>query len=261
MKTSTYSYLKVLVLEQDEALLQLLKILLQEIGISQVVTTKEPQDAFKAYRSLQPDICILNADLKNQGRQGPNLAAKVQRMKCKTSFIFLVSNFEYEAYQKLKTVSSSSVITKELSKLKLLQAIDHAVLQLENSTLSQQRAGLQALQSVAQDQVKNNEDQLFFRIGDSFRSINKSEIKFFYADNKLTYARVGKRNFPTNVQLKTLEETLNPTFLRCHKKYIVNVSFIESIRIKQGKVKVDNELLSIGYSYRKQFLNQLNLLK
>lgn len=260
MKKPSYTHLKVLILEQDEALLQLLKILLQEIGISKVVTTKKPQTAFEAYRSLRPDICILNADLKSQGRQGPNLAARVQRMKCRTSFIFLVSNFEYDSYQKLKAFNSSSVITKELSKLKLLQAIDHAVLQLENKTLSQQ-AGLMALQEASKEQLKSNDDQLFFRIGDSFRSINKSEIKFFFAENKLTYARVGKRNFPTNVQLKTLENTLNPSFLRCHKKYIVNVSFIESILVKQGKVKVDSELLSIGYSYRKQFLNQLNLLK
>ncbi len=103
--------------------------------------------------------------------------------------------------------------------------------------------------------------QLFLKIGDMYKAIDVESIDYFYADNKLTYARVGNRNFPTNVQLKVLACELGPKFLRSHKKYLINVDSIESILIKDGKIKIGKELLPIGYAYRKPFLEQIHLLK
>ena len=77
----------------------------------------------------------------------------------------------------------------------------------------------------------------------------------------MTFARVDKRNFPTSVQLKTLEDELFPKFLRIHKSYLVNVDFIDAINTRDDKVEVMGESLPIGYSHRKSFLEQLKLLK
>lgn len=77
----------------------------------------------------------------------------------------------------------------------------------------------------------------------------------------MTYARIAKRNYPTNVQLKVLEESLGPLFIRCHKKYLVNQELISSINVKEDRIDVGGESLPIGYAYRKAFLDRLNLLK
>ncbi|MBK9492126.1 MAG: LytTR family transcriptional regulator, partial [Haliscomenobacter sp.] len=96
---------------------------------------------------------------------------------------------------------------------------------------------------------------------DVYKHIAIDEIAFFYANGKMTFAKVNKRNFPTNVQLKTLEEELFPKFLRMHKTYLINVAFIESINLKKARVEIAEEHLPMGYAYRKEFIERLKLLK
>ena len=75
----------------------------------------------------------------------------------------------------------------------------------------------------------------------------------------------GNPNFemhvPRSYNLKVLEDQLSPLFLRCHKKYLVNVNSIENIFTKESKIKIGGETLPIGYHYRKTFFDNLMMLK
>lgn len=109
--------------------------------------------------------------------------------------------------------------------------------------------------------IEGNKDRIFFKVDNEFKAIDPKSIAFFYAEEKITKARIANRNLLTIVTLKELEILLNPTFLRCHKKYVVNISHIESILPRENKIKIGGELISIGYAYRKLFFDQLCLLK
>jgi DNA-binding LytR/AlgR family response regulator len=251
------------ILTPDQPLQHLLTMLLLEINVKKVTTNNNFQEAISAYNQEQPDICIIDAGQFPKGQSGVDFATSIREKDSQIPVVFLVESLNDASYDRVKTFDQSSVLSKEPSKMKLLQAVKYAMLQLENSKLIRQLSEHRFFPEqphVIAPAVKN-EQQLFFKIGDSFRAIEKEKISFFFADNKLTYARVGKRNFPTSVQLKTLEHSLSPSFLRCHKKYILSVSHIESISMKDSKVKINEELLPIGYSYRKSFLEGLNLLK
>ncbi|MFK8161801.1 MAG: LytR/AlgR family response regulator transcription factor [Lewinella sp.] len=255
---------KVLLLDSNDSFSDLFKSLLSKVGVDKIFSADCCQEASLLLKKQQPHVCILDVEDEKSMKTSLDFATNIRGRGENVPIIFLVPNIHNkEKYGKALTFKYSNVLSKDLSPSRLLQAIKYALLQLENSILSQKSAESKYLTPNAQvpHLAKRNEQQLFFKIGDSFKAIEKDKISLFFAENKLTYARVGKRNFPTNVQLKTLESTLFPHFIRCHKKYIVNVSHIQSISTKDEKIKVNDEVLPIGYSYRKSLLNNLNLLR
>lgn len=259
----TVKTLSTFLLTPNEPLQHLVNMLLRGIGVTKVIPSNSFQEAVSAYNQWQPDICIIDTSQLPKGKSGIDFASYIREENGGIPFVFLVDSFNDTSYEQVKGVDQSSVLSKDVSRLQLLQALKYSLLQLENSKLARQVSeNLYALKkpnNIATSAI--NDGQMFFKVGDSFRAIGKDEISFFFADNKLSYARVGKRNFPLNVQLKTLEEWLSPTFSRCHRKYLLNESHIESISLKKGKIEINGESLPIGISYRKTFLTGLNLLK
>lgn len=253
--------IKLLLLDDQPSYLQLLSLVLQDIGVEHICTTKSYEEALRAFSDFEPDICLLDIELDRGQKNGIDVALAIREQDDTIPIIFLTSHFQDDFYEQVRKVRPSSFMNKELSRLKLLQAIELAMLQLENYQL------LETLQKQAPSSKKevipyfNKPSQVFFKIGDTYKAIDLKTIDFFFAENKLTYARVSNRNYPTSVQLKVLEEELGPNFLRCHKKFLINVDAIEAIMLKDGKVKIGKELLTVGYAYRKSFLDGLNLLK
>lgn len=87
------------------------------------------------------------------------------------------------------------------------------------------------------------------------------EIDMFFAKDKIVFAKVDKRNYPTSINLKKLEHELNHTFIRIHKSYLINKLKIKSIHFREDKVEVGEEQLPIGYAYKKAFLKKVRLMK
>lgn len=112
-----------------------------------------------------------------------------------------------------------------------------------------------------EQQVTINNDRVFFKVGSQYKPVNCKDISYFFAEARVIYGRVNNRNLATYVQLKSLETLLYPIFLRCHKKYIVNISQVEAILLKDSKVKINGTFIPIGQAYRKAFLQNLCLLK
>lgn len=123
-------------------------------------------------------------------------------------------------------------MSKEISHFKLQQAIDLALL----------HSGMPVWAPLVAERTPYvSHANFFFKIGDIYKSIFVKEIAYFFADQKLNYARVGQRNFPTSVQLKTLEHEFGAQFVRIHKSYLVNVSMIESINPGENSVFINEE--------------------
>ena len=252
--------LNVLILDDDNAFLQLLKVFLTDLGIEKCCLTKSYQEAISRFSACSPDICILDTELQRGAKSGIDAARVIRQQNPNVPIIFMTAQFNQRIHSEIQALFPSSFVNKELSRLKLLQAIEFAMLQLENTELRQQIAtNTKPLQKKSRSSARPQ--QIFFKIGDSFKKIEFQKIHYFFAENKFTYARVNNRKYPTTVQLKVLEDQLDPVFLRCHKKYLVNVNSIESIFTKDNKIKVDGETLPIGYHYRKTFFENLMMLK
>lgn len=256
--------LKILCVDDNQSFLNLLEILLKEIGIVNVCKANTEEDGLKLYHEFQPDICMVDIELAPGKKNGVDLIRNIREINSMVPVVFLTSYFQERVYEEVKPFKPIAFMNKELSKLKLLQAIELAIyrINLHDELATTSKTADPAWQPTTITSNHNlNSGQLFFKIGDSYKPIETNKITFFYAADKLTYARSEGRNYPTSVQLKVLEDELYPEFLRCHKKYLVNIDQIESILLKEGKVKIGDDLLSIGYAYRKDFLKKINLLK
>lgn len=252
--------IKLLVVEDNAGFANLLRVMLEDLGISAIQMAKSFNEAWQLFQDQSPSICLVDIDLDGGEKNGILLVEKIWQTHPDLPVIYLTANYTEDYYERCKHTRPSSFMNKELSRLKLYQSIDLALLQ------SKQGSSVAASTSVAYSSppapvpyLANN--HLFFKVGDLYKNIPIKEIGFFYSNEKMTFARVDKRNFPTNVQLKTLETELFPQFLRIHKSYLVNVDFINSINTKEDKIELVGEHLPIGYSHRKSFFDHLKLLR
>ncbi|MDI2587356.1 LytTR family DNA-binding domain-containing protein [Psychrobacillus sp. NEAU-3TGS] len=64
---------------------------------------------------------------------------------------------------------------------------------------------------------------------EEWRPIPIEKIAYMESLQKKTWFYAGKEPYKTNIPLKELQQRLPESFLRIHRSYIVNVSFIDSI--------------------------------
>lgn len=252
--------INLLVVEDNEGFANLLRVMLEDLGISSIQVAKSFDEAWRLFQDQLPSICLVDIDLDGGEKNGILLVEKIRQTHPDLPVIYLTANYTEDYYERCKHTRPSSFMNKELSRLKLYQAIDLALLQSkQGSSVVAATAVVYPNPPVPVPYLVNN--HLFFKVGDLYKNIPIKEIGFFYANEKMTFARVDKRNFPTNVQLKTLETELFPQFLRIHKSYLVNVDFIHSINTKEDRIELLGEHLPIGYSHRKSFFDHLKLLR
>ena len=245
---------RILVVDDNAGFLNLLSILLEQMGFKRVFIASNYATAIRLFHTESPDICLLDIEL-GESKNGIELGEEIRSLNAHIPIIFLTANYTDDYYEKSRHVRPSSFMNKELSRLKLHQAIDLALV----SRLAPHPQHPPVV--LPQTPPLLSQSNLFFKIGDVYKSIPIEEIAFFYSEQKLNYAKVGKRNYPTNVQLKTLEDELKPGFARIHKSYLINIKHVEAIHPAESSVHINGEALPIGYAYRKNFLEGIRLIK
>jgi DNA-binding LytR/AlgR family response regulator len=253
------SDLNILVVEDHPGFANLLQLMLGELGIRHIQIAKTYDEALSLFHKRTPNIALVDIELGEVEKDGIVLVEKIRETAPFLPVIFLSANYTEDYYIRCRHTRPSSFMNKEISRLKMHQAIELAILQLQSVEATSPPLLAPTLPQV--QPVVINDTHFFFKVGNLYKNIVIKDIGFFYANGKMTFAKVDKRNFPTNVQLKTLEDELFPKFLRIHKTYLVNVDHIESINTRDDKIEVMGESLPIGYSYRQSFLEQLKLLK
>jgi two-component system response regulator AlgR len=249
--------LRILIIEDNPGFSGLLQLMLQEIGLSSIRIAADYESGLKHFENLHPDICLVDIDLGKNQKSGIELIEKIRETDEDAAVIYLTANYTEDYYEQTRHTRPCGFMNKELSRFKLHQAIDLALM---HKPQTQAALGEDNLPLPNATPLVNN-TKVFFKIGDSYKAIPIQEVAYFYADHKITYARVGERNYPTTVQLKTLEEEFAQQFVRIHKTYLVNFKFIESIQTKDNSIIVSGESLPVGYAYRKQFFSRLQILR
>lgn len=256
---------RILIVDDNENFLNLLEFLIKELGIEQLKKAQTFEEGLSCFQQGAFDICVLDIDLGLETNNGIHLAEKIRDQDTNVAIIFITSNYTEDYYEASRHVRPSSFMNKELSRLKIIQAIDLALINLSYqkaaSTEKEAETSNTAFSHTSIYPPYITHKKVFFKIGDTYKGISLEDILFFFSKDKLTYARIGNRNYPTNVKLKMLETELSPAFLRIHKTYLVNRDHLESINPKESIVSIGEEELPIGYAYRKTFLDQLNMLR
>lgn len=247
--------IKILVVDDTPAFIELVCIILQELGTQPCLRAHSYDSGLAQYESSGPDLCLVDIDLGKDSKTGIELVEKIRETNATIPVIYLTAHYDEDFYEQTRHTFPSAFMNKELSRFKLRQAIDLAMMHKQESLpLLRNTAATESIPMV-------NNTQVFFKIGDVFKAFPVTEIAYFYADHKITFAHIGERNYPTSVQLKTLEDEFFDQFVRIHKSYLINFKFIESIQTKDNSVLVSGESLPLGYAYRKNFMNRLQILR
>jgi len=250
---SEHNNLNILIVEDNKAFTDLICLLLQEMGFKKIFTADNYKSGLKVFETNPPDLCLVDIDLGKDEKTGIHLVEKIRETAAALPVIYLTSNYSEDYYEQCRHTRPSSFMNKELSRFKLFHAIDLALLQINSAETT-------IVHTLAPPPLITH-NNFFFKIGDVYKSIPVQEVSYFFADNKLNYAKVGQRSFPTTVQLKTIESEFHPAFLRIHKSYLVNVKLITDIRPGESTLQINGETLPIGYAYKKTFFDQIPLLK
>lgn len=250
----------ILLVEDNKQFVLLLRIMLEDMPFKEVFVATSYEEALEVLKEVSPDIFLLDIELsENEQKSGIALGEIIRDRQIDAPIIYITSHYTEDYYEYTKHTRPSSFLSKELSRLKLHQAIDLALLNYS----AYQPAGQQPHPaSTTKAPPKITDNQFFFKVGDAYKAIPVEKIAYFFADKKMSYARMESRSYPTSIQLKVLEEELQKLgFIRIHKSYLVNVKQIDAVHPRDSTVTVASETLPMGYTYRKPFLEMLNLLK
>ncbi len=243
-----------LIVEDDKDFVVLITMLLEQLGFRQILSAHTYQEALAIIDEVPVHLLLLDIDL-GKGKNGIMLAQDVRGQHPDMPIIYITSNHTTDYYDYARHTRPSSFLNKELSKLKLYQAVDIALMSFYEPD---DELAVRNSSSIPNFTHHN----LYFKVGDVFKTIPIQDVIYFYADRKMSYAKVDNRSYPTSIQLKVLQDELFAQgFLRIHKSYLVNAKCIEIIHPADSTVTVCGEVLPVGDTYRKSFLAALKLLK
>lgn len=245
----------ILIVEDSQDYLLLLSTLLAQLNFKNIRHAANYDDAIKKLRTETVDLLLIDIDL-GPGKNGIQLAETVREINIDAPIIFMTSFYTEAQYERSRHTRPSSFMSKELSRLKLHQAVELALMQQQEKTPAPASHS-----KPTPPPPLITHDNYFFKVGDVYKAINIKDIAYFFSDQRFSSARVHGRNYPTTVQLKTLAEELHPMFIRTHKAYLVNLGFVTAIHPGDSAIEVAGETLPLGYAYRKYFMDSLRLIR
>lgn len=238
--------LSLLILEDDLEFTDLLKVMLDQIGINTIYTATDAEKCLKHLSNAAIDVCLLDIDLGRGKENGISVAKTIRNLRTDIPIIFLTAMYESKYYEASKKVRPAAFMDKQLNKLKLKQVIELAVQEVKPLT-----------SSFLPVEMSN----LYVKIGNNYKAIPTEKVSYFTADKKLVYCVVENRKYPIRMTLKEVENKLNNDFVRVHRGYIVNLKLIKSVNLVESLIEFDGISIPLGPYYKKSLLARIPWFK
>jgi len=198
-----------------------------------------PVEAFEYLGKNEIDILLLDIDMPEIS--GLDLL-KMLPQKPHTILITSKVEFALEAFE----LDAVDYIIKPPEYPRFLKAISKAISFLEAKNT------LNSLSEAA-------EEEIYVKINSKLVRLEVNLIDYFEAMSDYVIIHTEeKRQYIVYSTLKQFEEKMLPyqKFKRIHRSYLINVSKIKSI--EDGQVLINEKLLTIGNTYKEEFLKNLN---
>lgn len=201
-----------------------------------VAIVDEAMDAIKAVQEHAPDLVLLDINIEGD-TDGIQLAPQLG-----VPFIFLTSYYDQKTLDRAKRVHPAGYIVKPYNEKDLIANVEMAC---HKTPIAISR--------------QPNPEKFFVRRDQEIISVKSNEIIYAEAFDNYTYLYTENDKFIISHTLKSIEEKLIPLgFLRVHRSYLINFDAIDSI--SEGYVFLKGHRVSVGKSYRKDFMDRLSML-
>jgi two-component system LytT family response regulator len=118
--------------------------------------------------------------------------------------------------------------------------LDRAIAKLQRiKNGSETRGNVDALLKQVRSMLEQREPEyvarLASRTGDRVEFINVSSVTYFYAQDKLTFAATGAKQYALDLTIAELEQKLSPRqWVRIHRSTLLNVDAVKELRAGFG---------------------------
>jgi DNA-binding LytR/AlgR family response regulator len=103
---------------------------------------------------------------------------------------------------------------------------------------------------------------IFVRKQQTLHRVNLSEIRYVNAEGNYCYLMVADdKKFAIKISLRQLQKELpEDQFVRIHKSYLVNVSLITHLKMKERQAYLNEEVIPIGRTYMSDLTERLQIV-
>lgn len=182
-------------------------------------------EALEQIEKLNPDLIFL--DIQMPGLNGFEL---INRMKSLPIIIFTTAFDQYA----LKAFETNTIdyLVKPIE----ADRLDFTMQKLQRLNKNDQDENIRKFIQLAESLRPQAElTSLSVKIGDKILLIRLSEIVYFEADEKyVTIHTLERGEYITDLSLKTLEEKLPSNFIRVHRAFMVNKSYVLELNKQFG---------------------------
>ncbi|WP_424961169.1 LytR/AlgR family response regulator transcription factor [Ekhidna sp.] len=213
---------KVLIVEDNPITSQDLKEIIEENGMIVTDVVKTKQEAITSFQSNKPDILLVDINLKG-GDDGVDLVTHFDQAQM-IPVIFLTANSDKQTVERALKTNPSSYLTKPYDDRDVIIAIELAFKQHRQSTIN--------------SDLNNRPSFIFLKSGSRFEKVNIENIQYLQADGSYTKFITADKEYTLSDNLNnTTNKIRNPSFLRIHRSYVVNIESVTGL---------DNDYVFIG---------------
>jgi len=234
--------MKAYLLDDEPLAVSRLKRMLEESGRVEVSgTSTDPAEALRLLRQSPPDVLFL--DIQMPGLSGFEVLEKVGEPQPLVVFTTAYDHYALEAFQ----VNSIDYLLKPVEPRELDRALAKVERTLNGSGA---RGDMGTLLAQVRVMLAQREPQYLRRVasrtGGRVDFIDVSDVGWFYAKDKLTFAAAPEKHYGLDLTIAQLEQKLPPQdWLRIHRSTLLNISAIKelhpwfggkvAVKLKDGK--------------------------
>lgn len=249
--------IRILAVEDEPIHQENLYIILEELNYELVGIVDTMKEAMSMFFATKPDIILLDIALEGE-TDGIKLAAKINQT-IPTPIIFTTSFSDKKIMKEAMSTAPYAYLVKPLREKNLQAAIELALSRFSRDKEKQERKG-DSFQNWNNDLLVN--DSFFTKQAGKLIKVKFNEVYWIEVlKDKYCKIKAIDNDFIIRITLKELSQKLPPSqFVRTHRAYIVNGSFIENMDDSDGTICVSGNTLPMGRIYKEQVFKRLNLI-
>lgn len=245
---------RILVVEDEFITLDLLRSYVEDIGYEVSGDAMRADEAIKILEQRDTDIALLDINIKGK-ENGIWIAQQIQQ-KYHIPFIFTTAYNDQHTIKNAISTKPSGYLIKPFNKDDIFAAISVAL----RNYAHQIPPSVTAPKNAEEDTELLINQAIFVKEGLIFKKIVIANILYIEAYKNYLELHLASQKVVVRSTLQKFYELLPPNdFVQIHRSFIVNVNYVEAIKVDSILISLTE--LPLSKNYRDIFLHKLHLIK
>lgn len=220
----TESNLNILIVEDQWLEAEVLTAWLGDMGYQHITICHNSKDAFQQFKSIKPDLVLMDIDLNEADVDGIALAKAFYRVH-PLPIIYLTGSSDERTYQRAKVTQYANFLIKPTTARQLYIAIDTALERFHQSMEQEETKAITTKFISAKDHffVKGS-DRYYYRV-------NVEDILWIEAVRGGVQIVTEQHNYMLTASLSSfIKQFEHPLIIRVHRSFAINKNKVSAIQ-------------------------------